>query len=78
MYINSANIKYNTIIFFIIFVIILIIVKPKFMYNYKTRRFKNFGVGEESTIICFPFMSLASIVVFFFIFLFIEIFISST
>ena len=39
----------NTIIFYIIIIITLVILKPEIMYCHKTNQFKAFGYGKNST-----------------------------
>lgn len=43
----------NTIVFYIIMVISLIITRPKFMYCNKSNKFKSFGYGDNKTILPF-------------------------
>lgn len=64
---------YNTILFYILLVAIILILKPAFMYCNKTKRFKSFGCSKDQTILCFPIVCLSSVIVLYFIFLTIDI-----
>lgn len=74
--VNSSKITWNTIIFFVLLLIFFIIYKPSFMYSYKNKRFKSFGLAEGATIFTLPAIAISSIFIFFFIFLILELFIS--
>lgn len=60
---------YNTILLYILFVAILLIAKPDMMYCHKTNRFKPFGFNEGQTLCSFPVVSMASVVIFYMLFL---------
>jgi hypothetical protein len=60
---------YNTIIFYIMIVCIILIIKPRFMYCQETKRFKPFGCGEDGTIMSFPLVSIGSGIVLYLFFL---------
>lgn len=64
---------YNTILFYILLVTLILVLKPAFMYCNKTKKFKPFGCGEGHTLACFPIVILTSVIVFYLIFLMIEI-----
>ena len=64
---------YNTILFYIIFVAIILFIKPKSIYCHKTKKFKAFGCNKNQTLMCFPVMCIISVIVFYFIFLTIHI-----
>lgn len=64
---------YNTILFYILLVTLILVLKPSFMYCDKTKRFKPFGCGDGQTLFCFPIVCLSSIVIFYLIFLMVEI-----
>ncbi|ARF09426.1 hypothetical protein Indivirus_1_49 [Indivirus ILV1] len=61
---------YNAILFYIFLIIILLVVKPDIMYNNKTKKFKSFGCGKDQTFFAFPLVVLASVILFYFFFLF--------
>lgn len=65
---------YNTIIFYILIVSLLLIIKPGFMYCSNTKRFKSFGFGENKTLFCFPLICIACVIILYFLFLLIDIF----
>jgi hypothetical protein len=71
--VNPSSPVYNTILFYILFVVIILIMKPQFMYCDKTKRFKSFGCGSDQTICCFPIICFASVVILYIIFLFVQI-----
>lgn len=64
---------YNTIIFYIMIVSIILITKPNFMYCQKTKRFKSFGCGEDGTVWSFPLVSIGSGIALYLFFLLIYI-----
>ena len=64
---------YNTIIFYILIVCTLLIIRPKFMYCRKSKRFKSFGFGKNQTLLAFPFISISSGIILYMIFLWISI-----
>ena len=64
---------YNTILFYIILITVILILKPRSMYCYKTKKFKPFGLEKGKTLLCFPIVAITSVVVLYFIFLMVEI-----
>ena len=73
MLINPDNPVYNTIIFYILITCIILITKPKFMYCYKTNKFKPFGCGKKQTLLSFPTVSIGSGILLYILFLGVEI-----
>lgn len=71
--IDPSNPVWNSIIFYIIIIAILLIIKPNIMYCHKTKRFKSFGIGENKTLCSFPVAALSSSILLYIIFLNIEI-----
>ena len=66
----GASPIYNAILFYILFVIIILVIKPNAMYDHKTKKFKSFGCsGEDQTLFAFPIVALSSAVIFYIIFL---------
>lgn len=61
---------YNAILFYILFIIIIVVVKPEIMYNHKTNKFKSFGFSDNETLFAFPIVSLSIAVLLYFFFLF--------
>jgi len=49
----------NTIIMYIIFVLVLLVVKPNIIYCHKTQKFKAFGCHENETFVPFPIMCIS-------------------
>jgi len=64
---------YNTILFYILLITIILVLKPSNMYCHKTKRFKSFGCGKDQTLFCFPIVCLSSVIIFYLIFLMVEI-----
>ncbi len=60
---------YNTIIFYILIICILLILKPQFMYCEETDKFKHFGLSENQTIFSFPLIAIGSGIILYIIFL---------
>ena len=58
---------YNTIIIFLLIIIILVYTKPKFLYN-KDNTLKSFGCGKNKTLFNLPVVSINCGVMFYFIF----------
>jgi Ca2+/H+ antiporter len=71
--INPNNPVYNSIIFYILTISIILLLKPKFMYCYKTNKFKTFGFGKHKTFFSFPCVAIILSILFYMIFLWIEI-----
>lgn len=71
--INPNAPVYNTIIFYIMIVCILLIIKPSFMYDHKKKCFKTFGTSEGKTVFSFPVITIGSGILLYLIFLFVEI-----
>ena len=72
VFLDSSPI-YNTILFYILFVAIILFIKPKFIYCHKTKKFKQFGCNKNQTLLCFPVVCITSVIIFYFIFLVIHI-----
>ena len=64
---------YNTIIFYIFFIIIIILIKPDTMYEHKTKTFKQFGFEKGQTLFSFPVISIVMAVILYVIFLIMDI-----
>ena len=73
MFVDPSTPVYNTIIFYIMIVCIILITKPSFMYCHETKRFRAFGCGEKDTIMSFPLVSIGSGVLLYLFFLLIYI-----
>lgn len=68
---NPLNPLMNTIIFYIITILLLLYYKPKLIYDKKTKKFKQFGVNKGKSILCLPILSiLISIIYYIFFFYF--------
>lgn len=64
---------YNTIIVFVILTIIVLIIKPTFMYDYENKKLKQFGCGQDQTLLSFPLFSISCAIIIYIIFSSIEI-----
>ena len=71
--IDPSSPVYNTIIFYILIIIIFLILKPNFMYCQKSKRFKSFGLGEDQAIFCLPIMCIVCVIFLYIIFVTIQI-----
>lgn len=70
--INPNTPVFNTIIFYLIVICLILIIKPKFMYSDKENKFKQFGCGEDQTLLSFPIVGIGSGIIIYAIFLFID------
>lgn len=69
----SSSPAYNTILFYIVFIAIILFTKPESIYCHKTKKFKSFGCKKNQTLISFPVICIVSVIIFYFIFLLIHI-----
>lgn len=68
---NPLNPLMNTIIFYVITILLLLYYKPKLIYDKKTKKFKQFGLNKGKSILCLPILSiLISIIYYIFFFYF--------
>lgn len=65
MLFDSSEPLYNTLFTYIIFIAIIILLKPTFMYDTISNKFKSFGTCENETIFSFSFISLVSGILFY-------------
>jgi len=63
----------NTIIMYIIIIVLVLLLKPEFMYCKETNRFKQFGLEKGKTIISFPIMCMGIGIILYMIFMLINI-----
>ena len=70
--INPKLPAYNASLIYILFVIIIIITKPCFMYNYQNNKFKEFGYTNNKTIFTLPLMCILFAIVIYLFFSVIE------
>lgn len=73
MIINPYTPVFNTIIFYILIVCLILIVKPKFMYCHKSNRFRQFGFGKGQTLLAFPSVCVGSGILLYLFFIMIEV-----
>jgi hypothetical protein len=68
----SSNPLYNSLKIYIIIIIGLIYFKPEFIYDKKTKKFKQFGINKGNTIFSLPVLSILLAVVLYILFLWID------
>lgn len=73
MVLISSNPVYNAIIFYVLFVIIILLIKPNFMYCDKNKKFKSFGLSEGRSLVCFPIVCVTMAIILYLIFLVVDI-----
>ena len=71
-FLDPSNTLYNSIIVYIIIIIIFIIKKPEFIYCHKTKKFKSFGCNDGQTVLSLPILSIISAIIIYMIFYFME------
>jgi len=59
---------FNTVVLYIIFVIILLVTKPSIMYDRNLNKFKRFGYEENETLVPFSLCVVSSGIVFYLLF----------
>ncbi|AYV78907.1 MAG: hypothetical protein Edafosvirus47_3 [Edafosvirus sp.] len=64
---------YNTIIVYVIIIIIFLITKPGFMYDSVNKKFKQFGCDKGQTLLPFPLLCITCGIIVYILFSFIEI-----
>lgn len=72
-FIDPQSPVYNTILFYIFIILILVFFKPNFMYCDKTKKFKSFGLGEDKTLFSFPLVCITCVISLYLVFLTVEI-----
>ena len=74
MILSPGHPVYNSIIFYIIIICLVLLIKPNFMYCKKTQKFKTFGISSKhTTIVTFPIFSITVAILLYMIFLCISI-----
>ena len=64
----SNNPLYNSLKVYIIIIVLLIYLKPSFIYDKKQKQFKSFGLDKNSTIFSLPILSIFLSIIIYFIF----------
>ncbi|AYV82364.1 MAG: hypothetical protein Homavirus37_3 [Homavirus sp.] len=67
--IDPSRPLYNTIVFYILIICIILIIKPSFMYCHRSKKFKSFGLSDNQTIFSFPLIAISTGIVLYMIFL---------
>jgi hypothetical protein len=65
---NPENPLINTIIFYIISISLLIYYKPKIIYDKKTKKFKQFGLNKDKSILCLPVLAMLIAIIYYIFF----------
>jgi len=65
----SSNPLFNTLKIYIIIIILLVYLKPDFIYDKKTKKFRQFGTDKGNTIFSLPVLSILLAVVLYLLFL---------
>jgi TRAP-type C4-dicarboxylate transport system permease small subunit len=64
---------YNSMICYILVIILILVTKPKIMYSEKNNKFKSFGLDENQTLCSFPMISICTGILLYIIFAIIDI-----
>ena len=68
----SSNPLFNSLKVYIIIIILLVYLKPKFIYDNDTKKFRQFGINKGNTIFSLPVLSIFLAVILYIIFLSID------
>ena len=68
----SNNPLYNSLKVYIIIIVLLIYLKPPFLYDKKQKQFKSFGLDKNSTILSLPILSIILAILIYIIFSWID------
>ena len=69
---NPQNSLFNSILIYLIIIFLVIYNKPNFIYDKKRKKFKEFGLESDKSIIPLPILSIIIAVVTYVIFFYIE------
>jgi hypothetical protein len=69
---NPKNSLFNSIIIYIILILLIIYHKPNFIYDKKRKKFKEFGMSSDKSIIPLPILSILLAIIVYIIFFYIE------
>ena len=72
MIINPNATLFNTIVFYVLSIVAIMIIKPNLVYCHKQKRFRDFGYGEDKTIFALPVVGISLAILIYFIFFSIE------
>lgn len=65
---NSIDrVLYTTIVMYIVAMCIIIVIKPKFMYDHTRKKFKSFGTNNGETVFAVPIVGISMCIVVYFI-----------
>jgi hypothetical protein len=68
---DPCNPAVNAIIIYIILILIVVIIKPNFLYDHKSNKFKEFGCNQDQTYMPLMLFGVLASITLFFIFMFI-------
>jgi len=71
--INPNSPMFNTLIFYLMCIFIILIIKPSFMYCHKNKKFKSFGCRRDQSLFSFPIITIIISIVIYMIFLCLDI-----
>ena len=69
---NPKNSLFNSVIIYLIVIILVIYNKPNFIYDKKRKKYKEFGMSDDKSIISLPILSILIAVITYIIFFYIE------
>lgn len=69
---NPQNSLFNSILIYLIIILLVIYNKPNFIYDKKRKKFKEYGLESDKSIISLPILSIIIAVVTYIIFFYIE------
>ena len=69
---NPLNPLINSIVVYIILILLLIYNKPSIIYNKKTKKFKQFGMAEGKSVLSLPILAILLSIIIYIIFSYIE------
>ena len=65
---------YNSIIIYIIIILVVVLTKPDFLYDHEEQKYKEFGIGDNKTLLSFTTFGILSAVILYNLFAYIESF----
>ncbi len=74
MFLDPNTPVFNSCVFYFLFIIIIITIKPNFLYCHKEKKFKAFGCNDNNTIFNLPLLAISFAITIYVFFLGIKIF----
>jgi hypothetical protein len=69
---DPLNPLYNSLLTYIFVIILLILYKPSIIYDKKLKKYKQFGVDKQSSLLPLPILSLLIAIIIYIVFSYIE------